>query len=228
MRVEFVASNNLLIVESQNDKFFIERLKQEITANFEVDVPICCISEYECLDGLSQTRLEKKLQEIKVDIDKRGLNRIGILLDADDKGIKKRINLINESVKSIDCELTLSAVNTWYKSELLDIEISCHILKVDGSGELETVLKAIKSDDSTFADCLDAWRDCVTHHDKEITDKDFDKFWVNIYQRYDCCSKKEKKQAGTKCNPEASLQKDIWDFAHPVLNDLKSYLAMFD
>jgi len=223
-----VASNNLLIVESQNDKFFIERLKQEITANFEVDAPICCISEYECLDGLSKTRLEKKLQEIKVDIDKRGLNRIGILLDADDKGIDARVKLINDAVKCIDNNLILSAVNTWYKSEVLDIEISCHILNVDGNGELETLLKTIKSEDSTFADCLNAWRDCVTHNKKEITDKDFDKFWVNIYQRYDCCSKKDKKQAGIKCNPEASLQKDIWDFTHPVLNDLKSYLAMFD
>lgn len=228
MRVEFVASNNLLIVESQNDKFFIERLKQEITANFEVDAPICCISEYECLDGLSQTRLENKLQEIKVDVDKRGLNRIGILLDADDKGIEKRVNLINDSVKCIDSALILSTVNTWYKSELLDIEISCHILNVDGKGDLESLLKTIKSQDSTFADCLNAWRHCVTQNDKAITDKDFDKFWVNIYQRYDCCSKNDKKQAGTKCNPEASLKKLIWDFSHPALNDLKSYLAMFD
>ena len=223
-----MASNNLLIVESQNDKFFIERLKQEITANFEVDAPICCISEYECLDGLSQKKLEDKLQEIKVDIGKRGLNRIGILLDADDKGVDKRVGLINDAVKCIDNQLNISAVNTWYESKLLDIEISCHILNINGSGELETVLKAIKSEDSTFADCLNAWRDCVTHKDKEITDKDFDKFWVNIYQRYDCCSKKEKKQAGTKCNPEASFKKSIWDFSHPVLNDLKYYLAMFD
>jgi hypothetical protein len=223
-----VANNNLLIVESQNDKFFIERLKKEITANFEIDAPICCISEYECLDGLSQKGLEKKLQEIKVDIDKKGLNRIGILLDADDKGIEKRVQLINDSVKCIDSSLILTTVNTWYKSELLDIEISCHILNIDGSGELETVLKAIKSKDSPFADCLNAWRHCVTSNNKLMTDKDFDKFWVNIYQRYDCCSKTDKKQAGTKCNPEASLKKLIWNFSHPALNNLKSYLAMFD
>ena len=204
-----MASNNLLIVESQNDKFFIERLKQEITANFEVDAPICCISEYECLDGLSQTRLEKKLQEIKVDIDKKGLNRIGNLLDADDKGIEKRVQLINDAVKCIDNQLNISAVNTWYESKLLDIEISCHILNVDGKGELESLLKIIKSEDSTFADCLNAWRDCVTHNNKAITNKDFDKFWINIYQRYDCCSKTDKQQAGKKYNPEASLKKPI-------------------
>lgn len=223
-----MASNNLLIVESQNDKFFIERLKQEITANFDVDTPICSISEYECLDGLSKKRLEDKLQEIEVDIGKRGLNRIGILLDADDKGIEARVKLINDAVKCIDNKLSISAVNTWYKSESLDIEISCHILNVDGGGELETVLKTIKSHDSRFADCLDAWRHCITYNNKKITDKDFDKFWISIYQRYDCCSKNDKKQASTKCNPEASLQKNIWDFSHPVLDDLKSYLTMFD
>jgi hypothetical protein len=223
-----VASNNLLIVESHNDKFFIERFKKEITARFDVDTPICSISEYECLDGLSKKRLEDKLQEIAIDIGKRGLNKIGILLDADDKGVDKRVELINDAVKFIDNDLNILAVNTWYKSEALAIEISCHILNINGKGELETVLKAIKSSDSTFADCLDAWRHCVTSKDKIITDKDFDKFWVNIYQRYDCCNKEEKYQAGRKCNPEASLQKDIWDFNNPVLNDLKSYLTMFD
>jgi hypothetical protein len=228
MREEFVASNNLLIVESGNDKFFIERLKQEIIANFEVDTPICCITAYECLDGLSQDSLEKKLTAIKNKIGKDRLNKIGILLDADNKGIDARVQLINDSVKCIDNNLIISTVNTWYKSESLDIEISCHVLNINGNGELETVLKAIKSNDSTFADCLNAWRHCIEHNKKKITDKDFDKFWVNIYQRYDCCNKNDKKQAGTKCNPEASLKKPIWDFTHPVLDDLKSYLAMFD
>ena len=150
------------------------------------------------------------------------------MLDADDKGIEKRVQLINDAVKYIDNQLNISAVNTWYESKLLDIEISCHILNIDGKGELESLLKIIKSEDSTFADCLNAWRDCVTHNNKVITNKDFDKFWINIYQRYDCCSKTDKKQAGTKCNPEASLKKLIWNFSHPALNDLKSYLAMFD
>ncbi len=223
-----MASNNLLIVESENDKFFIERLKQEITANFEIDTPICCITSYECLDGLSQASLERKLTAIKNKIGKDELNKIGILLDADNKGVAARIQLINKAIKCIDNELNISMTNTWYKSEPLAVEISCHILNIGGKGELETVLKVIKSSDSTFADCLDAWRYCVTHNNKEITDKDFDKFWVNIYQRYDCCDQEEKKQAGRKCNPEASFQKNIWNFDHPILNDLKSYLAMFD
>lgn len=222
-------SNNLLIVESKNDKYFIERLKREITAaDFDVDTPICNISEYECLDGLSQKSLEAKLQEIERDIEKRGLDKIGILLDADNKGITARIELINNAVKCIDTALNIASVNTWYNSQSLSVQISCHILNVNGTGELETLLKTIKSKPSDYADCLYAWKNCVESHGQVINDKDFDKFWVNVYQRYDCCSNQEQKQAGIKCNPEASLQKDIWDFSHNSLSELKTYLKMFN
>ena len=153
---------------------------------------------------------------------------MGILLDADNKGIEDRVNLINKAVRFITQDVAITAVNTWYKSESLDIEISCHILNAGGYGELETILKEIKSQDSTFADCLYSWQDCLEKHNKEITQKEFDKFWISIYGRYDCCSNKEKKQAGTKCSLEASFQKDVWNFSHEVLNGLKNYLAMFD
>jgi hypothetical protein len=223
-----VASNNVLIVESINDKLFIERLKQEITtANFDIDTPICNISEYEYLDGLSKKSLEAKLQSIVRSIRKSGLDRIGILLDADDKGIEARVSLINEAIKTIDPILDITAANTWYESSSLQVQISCHILNVDGSGELETLLKTIKSKPSPHANCLNTWRDCVESHKQSISDKDFDKFWVKIYQRYDCCNKQEQKQAGRKCTPEASLQKYIWDFSHESLSDIKSYLMMF-
>jgi len=43
----------------------------------------------------------------------------------------------------------------------------------------------------------------------------------------DQCTKKEQKQAGRKCNTEASMQKDIWDFDHVCLNDLKQFLVNF-
>ena len=70
---------------------------------------------------------------------------------------------------------------------------------------------------------------CTEREDKgrSIKTKDFDKFWVNIYQRYDTCSKKESTQAAKKCNFEASLDKDIWNFSHEVLADLKEFLSMF-
>jgi hypothetical protein len=222
-------SNNLLVVESENDKFFIERLKQEITnANFEVDTPICTITEYECLSGLSPTRLENKLQEIKRDIQKMGLDKIGILIDADNEGVEARVNLVNDAIKSIDPELNISAMNTWYRSELLNVQISCHILNIDGKGELETLLKTIKSKDSKHADCLSAWKNCLANNEKTISDKDFDKFWLTVYLRYDGCTNAEQRQAGRKCNLEASLKKDLWNFSHSCLDNLIQYLRTFN
>jgi hypothetical protein len=220
-------SKNLLIVESHNDKFFIERLRNYVEADFEVSSPVCRIDEYECLNGLSNLTL--KLDEIKSDIEKGYFNKVGILLDADKVGIQKRVSEINTAVKIISDDLEIIAPNQWYKSESLDVDISCHILNVNGFGELETLLKEIKSQDSTFADCLNGWQTCLQSKNKTITPKDFDKFWINVYERYDCCNKKEKSQADKNCNSEISLkEKDIWNFSHSALTDLKNYLAMFN
>ena len=220
-------SNNLLIVESYNDKFFIERLQRELrNADFLVDKPI--INDFECLGGLTQKSLQDKLREVSFDIGKRGLSKIGVLVDANSKGIQDRVELINKAIKSIDPNMNILATSTWYNSASLGVNFSCHVINVNGFGELETLLKTIKNKSSPYADCLNAWRRCLDNpHVKAISDKDFNKFWVNVYQRYDGCSKDDQKQAGRKCNFQASLEKDLWDFSHPVLHDLKAYLQAF-
>lgn len=221
-------SKNILIVESENDKYFIESLKEYLNiSDVEIDTPICSIDDYECLNGLSKAKLTQKLQEIKIDIEKRGIEKLGIILDADKEGIEKRLELINEVLKVIDKELNMTSYNHFIKSESLEIEIACYITNVEGYGELETVLKKIKSKDSPFADCLYDWKRCLEEKNQSIKNKDFDKFWVNTYQRFDCCTKKEQKQAGRKCNPEASMKKDIWNFEHSVLEGLKEFLKLF-
>jgi hypothetical protein len=222
-----VVSKNLLIVEGESDKHFVERLKTFVESDFEVSPPIFRIDEYNCLGG--KDKLKLKLDEIKSDIEKGNFNKIGIMLDADKEGIQKRVSEINAAVKIISDDLEIIEPNQWYRSESLDVDISCHILNVNGFGELETLLKEIKSQDSTFADCLNGWQTCLQSKNKTITPKDFDKFWINVYERYDCCNKKEKSQADKNCNSEISLkEKDIWNFSHSALTDLKNYLAMFN
>lgn len=221
-------SKNILIVESENDKYFIESLKDYLNIHdVDIDTPICSIDDYECLNGLSKAKLEHKLQELKIDIEKRGIEKIGIILDADKEGIDKRIEFINEALKVIDNDLNLTGCNHFIKSDRLDIGIACYITNVAGYGELETVLKKIKSKDSPFADCLYDWKKCLEEKNQSIKYKEFDKFWVNTYQRFDCCTKKEQQQAGRKCNPEASMKKDIWNFEHSVLEGLKDFLKLF-
>lgn len=228
--VENSGVSNLLIVESDNDRLFINRLLHEVnlSASIDVGVPICCIDDYECLNGLSQNQLIKKLNDISIEIEKRGIEKIGILVDADNKGVQERLTIVNESLKTFDGALCIERVNQWVDSQTLGVKVSCHILNVDGYGELETLLRSIKKRESTFADCLAAWEECLRGYNKGITKKELDKFWVQIYQRYDSCSKKEKKQAGRKCDFQASLEKDIWDFSSPRLDELKIFLKSFD
>lgn len=215
-------SKNLLIVEGDSDEVFIKKLSELVKADVEISSPICRIDEYKCLGG--KDNLKFKLDEIKSDIEKGYFNKVGIILDADKVGIQERVSNINDAIKTITDDVALVEPNQWYRSDNLDVEISCHILNVDGYGELETLLRAIKSQDSPFADCLEAWRACLKNQKKEVNQKVFDKFWIDIYGRYDCCPEK----SGDKCTSQLTLQKDyVWNFSHLALTDLRNYLAMF-
>ncbi len=223
---EYGVSKSILIVESHNDKYFFEALLDHLAINdVAVGAPICRINDYECLGGIDN--LKACLIELKERIEKDDIQRVGIILDADNKGVVSRISLINESLKTICLDINLNSINSFEKSAELDVEFACCITHVDGSGELETLLKTIKSEESTHADCLQEWKKCVEESGKTIKQKDFDKFWISIYQRYDTCKNAEKGQVDRKCNTEASMKKPIWNFEHTVLNDLKAFLKLF-
>jgi hypothetical protein len=201
--------SNLLIVESENDKYFIEALINHLNLNLEVGSPICSIDDYKCLGGIG--KLEEKLNEIKAIVAKDGIEIVGIIFDADSVGVERRKSEIEEKISLVFGENS-------------DVRFEIYIMNVDGFGELETILKLIYSKDATIANCLEKWQDCLPE-DKRLNQKEFDKFWIQIYQRYDCCSKKEAKQAGKKCNNKTSLkEKDIWNFEHEILDDLKEFL----
>lgn len=221
--MENLEVSNLLIVESHNDKFFIEALSESLKIDIKINQPICKIDDYECLDGLSEKKLHACLNELKFD----DYSKIGIMIDADKEGIENRLALIDTVIKQFDNDIEIKNINTPIRSDKLDLEFICYITNVGGFGELETLLKAIKSQDSTYADCLDAWRTCLQQADKPIKDKEFDKFWVSIYGRYDCCTKKDQKHLDTNCTKEASIKKPIWNFEHEALTDLKAFLQLF-
>ena len=239
--MESLEVNSLIIVESENDKYFIEAFLDKLNLkNIELGEPICNIIDFNCLGGYTQ--LSNKLIDIKLD----KYNKIGIILDADNVGIDKRIDFINSALKSICQDVTLNKINKLKKSKELDLEIVCYITNVDGTGELETVMRKVKSQLSTYADCLNSWRECLKSNNVEIKDKEFDKFWVSNYLKYDTClSRKDKKQKSKKCANELinntknieeidnnlksskyTIKKDIWDFHNPILNDLKIFLEL--
>lgn len=228
--MENLEVSNLIIVESQNDKAFIEKLVLYlgITKVTKIDY-----LDYKCLDGLGH--FAKKIKEIKYD----RYNKIGIIIDADNEGIQNRIDFINQQFKnyyselssddnSIDKdELIVDHINELKFSNNLEVEFAVYVTNVAGKGELETLLKSIKSKNSDYADCLEAWRSCLKTKSKSISNKDFDKFWINNYLRFDTCSNQEKKQANRKCSGEYAIKKDIWDLNHANLSDLKTFLQLF-
>lgn len=170
--------SNLIVVESQNDKFFIEQLILVLeVSNIQVDN-----IEYECLSGLG--KLKNKIKDIHF----HKYEKIGFILDADNDGTEKRITLVNEYLKEVCNDVTLTSINELVKSPELDVEFAIYIAGIDDSGELETILKYIATQNSDYADCLVSWRKCLSQKDKIISDKDFNKFWVNNYIRFDTCT----------------------------------------
>jgi hypothetical protein len=233
--------SNLIIVESENDQYFIEALIDKLNLpKIEVGKPICKIDDFDCLGGLNN--LTANLKSLKFD----KYNKIGIILDADDDGITKRIDFINEALKSICDDIILDEINKPKRSDTLDLSIACYITNVDGRGELETLMRKIKSQNSDYADCLTQWRECLKAKGKTIKNKEFDKFWVSNYLKYDTCIGKDKKQKSRKCSNELinnikntkeiennlksndrTIKKDIWDFDDPILDELEIFLKLF-
>ena len=211
--MEDIEVSNILIVESENDKFFIEALLSHIDLNLQVGNPICTIDEYDCMGGMG--KLKHRLVELKSRFLKGDdINKVGIIFDADNVGIDERTEQINDIKNSVFNEI--------------ELDLKIFIMNIDGKGELETVLREIKLKESPIADCLETWQECLK--DKRLNKKDFDKLWIQIYQRYDCCSKKEQKQSGRKCNNEVSLKdKPIYNFDKDIieLKKLKEFLEIF-
>ncbi len=226
-------SSNILIVESKNDQYFLQAIIKHLNCNIEVAPPIL-ISEddYRPMEGLNPTKLKNALNDLKADIQKGKIEKVGIVIDIDKHEENERIKFIYDCVKEVFPESpALETVNKFINISFDDcnIQLACYLINANGQGELETVLKMIKSQNSVYADCLESWRDCLKPHNKEISVKDFDKFWVSTYLRYDTCSKKDKKQAERKCNFQFAMtdKVNIWNFEHPILNDLKEFLKMF-
>jgi hypothetical protein len=225
--------SNIIIVESKNDKLFMEAMVEELNCDIHVEKAIY-IDDYEALEGLNEKKLIITLKDLKADLQKREIEKIGIIIDIDNDSEQERLELVNKCIKEV-FNATLSSTK-----QFIDIcgdngtkaKLACYFTNFGGQGELETLLKAIKAKDSPHADCLDRWRDCLKEKGKEIKQKDFDKFWVSIYLRYDTCSNQEQTQAGKKCSMSGfdyvmEHKKDIWDWDNPALDDLKEFFTLF-
>lgn len=228
---------NRLIVESKNDKHFFQALISHLNLDIDIEPPILIEDEeYWLMDGLDNSKLTKALKAIEADVQKHGIDKIGIIIDIDQYSELDRLKLINGCIQEAFQEPpSLDSIDQFIdlNFEGCNVKLACHFTHVNGRGELETVLKAIKNKESIYADCLSTWNDCISQHQKPvITQKEFDKFWVDMYVRFDTCSKKDRKQAHRKCSMYAleyimTNKPDIWDFDNPILDGLKTFLRLF-
>jgi hypothetical protein len=224
---------NILIVESNNDKYFFQSLIKHIKSDLEIVAPIFLDEDYRAMDGSDAKKLTNALKDLKADIQKEDIGRVGIILDIDRYSETERIKLINECViKVFPASKPLDRINQFIDLNFDDyqIQIACYFTNVDEQGELETVLKNIKSQDATHADCLESWRECLRSKAKGITDKKFDKLWITNYIRYDTSTKDDNKHVNTQLTLNYALQNKsyIWNLDHPTLDKLKLFFRLFN
>ncbi|MBD2666396.1 hypothetical protein B6N60_04236 [Richelia sinica FACHB-800] len=228
---------NILIVESKNDEIFINKLIELMNLNnVTIDQPIY-IHEYERLSGLDKTKLTQALKSLSLNVPKKDIQKVGIIIDQDNYTKQERLDFVNECIndvfeKSSDINDVDNLIEVATKEDNIGLKLGCYFTNIDQTGELETVLKAIKTQPSPHADCLYTWRNCVHKSEIIISDKEFDKFWFSIYLRYDTCSHQESKQAGKKCSMSEFAyvlehKSHILDFESSILDDLKNFLRLF-
>ena len=213
----------------------MKAMVEKLNCDIQVEKPIH-IHDYESLEGLSEKQLINTLKDLEADLQKREIEKIGIIIDIDHHSELERLQWVNKCIQEVfESETLLST------KQFIDIcgdngtsaKLACYFTNVEGKGELETLLKAIKARESPHADCLDSWRSCIEEKEgKEIKQKDFDKFWINNYLRYDTCSKQDQKQAERKCSMHRfdyvmEHKKDIWDWNNSALDDLKEFFTLF-
>lgn len=253
---------SIVIVESKNDKAFVEVLAKHISLsdtaveNISLEDNDLCVTyqplEFTDSDGKKQSglgALPQKLKEIKRDLirnnDYSQLETIGILLDIDheDKGggRSNRLKQVNQAIKgAFGSDIKIDRENQFFSltafledGSEVDLKFACYFTNIEGKGELETVLKQIKAQDSPYADCLEKWKECVEKtKEQKVSQKEFDKFWLSNYIRFDTCSKDEMKRSEEKCSMKGfeyimKNKPNIFDLNHSALDDMKKFLSLF-
>lgn len=229
--------SNILVVESTNDRIFIETLIEVINENLEKKIKI---DDYRPLNGSDPRKIEIALENLKEEAgtESIGIPKIGIILDIDTFSINERLNLLNQSINKVfnisTAQLNLQEfieVRNNYEDKL---EITSFFMNVNGKGELATVLREIKNQEqeSIYADCIESWKSCIYTSVQNpnkiiISDNDFDKLWVYNYIYYDI-SKKEYTFNKDGFKHIMNNKRDIWNFNHPILKDLKMFLTLFE
>lgn len=126
---------NILIVESNNDKYFFQSVINHIKSDLEVAAPIFLDEDYKAIDGSDPKKLTNALKDLKADLQKEYIDRVGIILDLDRHSETERIELINTCViKAFPSAESLDRVSQFINLNFDDrrIQLACYFTNVDG------------------------------------------------------------------------------------------------
>jgi hypothetical protein len=252
---------NLILVEDANDalifKAIVAQMKQEnteVTSTFlNADSELV---EYEKIGTAPNpekpTALIAKFKVLRNDFYNGKYAKLGIIFDMDTFNKEQRISMINLALKNAypDAHFSdIQDINEFNEilfekgtSSELQIKLACHFINVGGAGELEDLLRKIKNKDSHFADCLyESWAVCFESKgkvlsddatNKNITNKEMKKLWVDFYKRFDIIPKKgDRNEKNTNWEQFLKDYPTAFDLANDSvteLQELKHFLSLFN
>jgi len=217
-----MAIRNILIVESFNDKSFIELLLSDLklTKNTLTEIiEIIDLHKFPDPDNPANElrgkknigkRLNALSRDIRTRADYKDVSKVGVILDMDSDTPEQNLKLVNEAIEyafktkvnltdeseEVTIEIPLDRLNTF------PIEVSCFFTKDQtGEGNLETLLYEIRRNPDIpvpYADCLALWRDCVSSSASpiQVAPGVFQKMWADNFLRakaYELSSKDRKR-----------------------------------
>lgn len=204
--------------------------------------------------GLSEKALSAKLQIIRQKLSRLypNVEKVGFLLDMDtlqsNGGLQKRLQNVNNALQDAwNVAANILAMNTLYsincktqEGENIPMQVACYFANIKGEGELETLLFHIANKENAhYANCLQAWKECYTQKeiDKsyEIKNKEFQKFWIEIYKRFDTLPRNQRNETNTNFrnimlgseDGKTANRNHIFDLNAEYLTEVKTFLHLF-
>ncbi len=234
-----------IIVEDNNDRHTYQAIinhtkLQESLSVSEVEI------EWEV--SSAETNPEKPrglirtLKSLLNDIRSGSIERIGIVWDIDTDAEQKLQTVLTAFDEAFGTDVIVkpfskpnefgSIVFDSGTPEEIEVKVACFFVGLDGKGEIEDLLKMIKSKPSPLADCINKnLPHCLNENGiTDVNDKELVKLWINNYQRYDTLTKKNRIGSNTTWeNVMLKRGEDLFDFTKDNISELfelKKFLQM--
>jgi hypothetical protein len=238
-----------IIAEDNNDKYTLEAILKSMANQDRAIVASAETVDWEIRNAENDIEnpagLAKSIESLLKEMPKGKYDKIGLVWDTDSFTAAERIlqfnNAINKAINNYtqkdpeniaNFTVPLTEINQFVPLEVkgVTVQIGCYFIHHNGRGEMEDLLKAIKTKPSPIADCVDKLMPGCMQENGEAApgNKDLVKLWINHYQRYDTLAAKNRVAKYTMWENVMLHRSDIFDFnrvGEPALDELKFFLT---